>query len=193
MARKPQRPTRKTVAEPLWTLPPASLQITFVPEVQKIIEDDHYDGREKDPFESRRMQMQAKVSTVIACIEHTQRVTQDIWKLAGMICDTSANVHRWLEIQAEEAAEQARAQKLAERIVSIQAGAVASRNAEAMSRRDTAKVLAYVDKHGGCSRRTVKKNAFFKTRRVLADHVINGLIESGQLIEEGGKLRLATT
>jgi hypothetical protein len=63
----------------------------------------------RDPFRSQHPVLQVKVAAVLALLESRRNVTEDDWRLAKIVLDTSDNVRLYLQALARDAAGKARA------------------------------------------------------------------------------------
>ena len=179
------RPTGATPAPPPLQLPPDPLHIHFCDAARTEIADDYYGATHQDPYAARAMLMRAKLAAIIACVESSQLVTEAHWQAAGTIVETSTNVRKWLQQQANEADAAAAEERVAERMVLAEATALASRSAEDNRLRDDARVMNYLRTHPGVKRKQVTNNAVHAGRnRLMAKPTIDRLLADGKVRED---------
>lgn len=125
------RPTHRPActAVPKLDLPPHFVPVAFPAHLKDKIArllDEHDDAvlnSTDADWESHAVFMRAKLAALLCVIECRQRVTDDDWRLAGILVDTSRRVRDWLRRAAERQSEADRQTRIEERAATAEAAA----------------------------------------------------------------------
>jgi hypothetical protein len=159
---------------PVLDPPPVHVPVIFTDALRQEIRAQHLEqkrrarrlGSEAD-WRSHANLLHCKVAGLLCLIDHRQIVTLDDWHLAGIICETSHAIVRWLVDAAERRREEERLARIAERSAGAQASAVAVAQGADKTAALARRLALKVHEHGRISKSDARRSLRVDVRHLF--------------------------